>query len=462
MANKVTYILELRDHYSRVAEKVKAANERIKRSYDKVNVVIKKSTRLMREQFRALRANGAAMRTAGGEMTMGFTAGLGLIAGAALKTTAAFEQMEVAINTLSGGAKKGGALMKELKTFAATTPFEMTELMKSSQLLLGAQFAPEEVVGQLSMLGDVAAGTGARIDELVYTMTEIKQIGKASSIELKELTRRGFNVKKALQAMAAENGVILTMEQISEAASNGAITFDVVQAALKHVTGEGGLFNKMMILQSKTLKGVWSNAIDSMTFALDKMGKTLVKSTNLKKVIAQAADAVTKFAEKFEKFAEKHPDITLFIIGFLTLLAVMGPILILLGAMASGVGVLASAFAGLATVAGLVSAPVLAIGLAIAGVVAGIKYVYDNWDRIKGSLGIALTTEGGAAGTGGRSGRLRTSAPSESLAAGTAGKDVIELNIKAPEGTVEKVKQVGRRRGGRNLKVGVNNLASAI
>lgn len=95
--------------------------------------------------------------------------------------------------------------------------------------------------------------------------------------------------------------------------------------------------------------------------------------------------------EKMMQFLEKHPAIAKFAVALTVLLAVLGPLLIIFGALASAIGsiltlapILGTAFAALAGPVGIV------IGI-IAGLIAVGVLLYKNWDTIKAKAKAAWT-----------------------------------------------------------------------
>ena len=95
--------------------------------------------------------------------------------------------------------------------------------------------------------------------------------------------------------------------------------------------------------------------------------------------------------EKMMQFLEKHPAIAKFAVALTVLLAVLGPLLIIFGALASAIGsimslvwILGPAFAALAGPVGI------AIGIIAALIAVGVL-LYKNWDTIKAKAQAAWT-----------------------------------------------------------------------
>ena len=468
MANKVTYILELRDKYSQYARKIQQSSAKMVSQFETVKIKSMYLNDKLRKLAKTVNHVGQSMRNAGGNITMGFSAGAAVIGGFALKTTAQFEQMAIGITTLAGSASAGSKLMTDLKTFAATTPFEMKGLAKGAQTLIGmGEVLPNKIIPTMRKLGDLASGTGADIQSLAYEFSQIKSKGKADSIDLKQLALRGFNVLKVLQQMAKEQGHVFSMTDMQKFASEGQISFELVSAALDKVTGKGGRFNGMMAAQSKTLAGLWSNFTDEVDFAADSIGATLVELFDLKQVLKDLSIWVSNFAKKFNSFAKEHPTITKFVLGFVAFLAVVGPLLIVFGAMASGMSAMIALAPILGTALTFAFGP---IGLAVAAISLAIVGLITYWDEIMAKIhegvtfmaGVLGIDDEGATGSGGRSGKAqRMAASSESAATGQAMNDQLEVVVKTDEGTTASVKQ--RSSGGRSrrkLKTGINNAAA--
>lgn len=182
---------------------------------------------------------------------LGFQAVKSLIGGS-IDLAAQAEQSSVSFNVLLKDAKEAEKLLGDLRQFAASTPFEFPEIRDAGRMLLAFGFTASEVKGQLGVLGNIASGTGTNFGELAELIGKARVQNTIYSEDLNQLTGRGINV---LDGLADRFGV--TTDQVKKLASESKITFGDLNAVLKDLANTD--FAGLMVEQSKTLNGQWSN-----------------------------------------------------------------------------------------------------------------------------------------------------------------------------------------------------------
>ena len=95
-----------------------------------------------------------------------------------LRSAMQMEQLEVAFGTLFGSAETAKQVLADLGKFAAETPFQMPELASAGKQLAAFGVEAQAIVPQLRMLGDLAAGIGAPIEDLAYLFGTTKVQGR--------------------------------------------------------------------------------------------------------------------------------------------------------------------------------------------------------------------------------------------------------------------------------------------
>lgn len=186
---------------------------------------------------------------------------------AAISASAGMEQQRVAFTTMLGSAAAAQALIKDLAEFAASTPFQINEVVDASKKLIAFGETAGNVTGTLGRIGDVAAGLSIPLGELVeiYGKARVQQTLYAE--DLNQLAGRGIPIFEEL-------GKVLNVDasQIKKMGSEGKIQFGALEQVFKNLTKEGGKFAGLMDAQSKTLAGKWSNFNDNLDKSLTIMG----------------------------------------------------------------------------------------------------------------------------------------------------------------------------------------------
>jgi len=203
----------------------------------------------------------------------GLAAGLGFL----VKKAGDMEQIDIAFETMLGGAKKAKDLLSDLFLFAQKTPFEIPGLLMNTKLLLGMGIESKDMIETLTNLGNVAAGLSIPLERLALNYGQVKAQTKLTGRELRDFAIAGVPLLKTLAEMLGK-----TEAAITDMVSKGGIGFKKVEAAFKRMAGEGGRFNNLMQKQSKSLWGIWSNIKDAVNILAMELGGNLLP--NAKKV----------------------------------------------------------------------------------------------------------------------------------------------------------------------------------
>tara|TARA_Y100000310_G_scaffold320268_1_gene376553 strand:+ start:12535 stop:13941 length:1407 start_codon:yes stop_codon:yes gene_type:complete len=468
VANKVVYILELQDKYSRVAQKIKTANERVQRSMEGVKQKARQTSLQIRKFAQEVDLLNK-MSDVGKRMTLGLTlpitfAGKKLLDAASdaeesrQKFGVVFEDVSIQADKMRNSIAKSYGMSK----------LETTELMAATgDLLAGFGFEGDmaldlsskvqTLAADLASFGNIQGGTKRASEALTKGL-----LGERESMKLLGIAILEEDVKAKVQALAATGALTgMTMRQAKAYATLQLATEQSTNAEGDFKRSSSSLANQQRIMKAR---------ISDVSVEL---GSKLIP------IALKAITVINKVTDWFGSLSDTSQNVILSVLG---IVAVLGPVLVGLAAivsavgvlaplfsfLAAGVGILTTAFSVFGAVAGIALAPAilpfLAIGAAIAAVIAALYLLWDNYDAIvsKVSEGIefvanvlGIDKQGEGESTGGRSGKL-------AAAAGT--KDVIEVVVKADQGTTAEAAPPKRRGGGRSnrsLNVGVNTVASS-
>lgn len=179
-----------------------------------------------------------------------------------------FQQLEIAFGTMLKSKEKANALMAQMTDLAAKTPFGLQEVSEGAKRLLAFQVPAEEVTETLRRMGDVAAGLGVPMGQLIHVYGQVKAQGKLMTNDLYQFMNAGIPIIAELSKVVGKSET-----EIKDMVSAGKIGFPEVQAVIKGMTDEGGLFYNLMAEQSKSLGGQISNLGDSFDQMLNEIGK---------------------------------------------------------------------------------------------------------------------------------------------------------------------------------------------
>lgn len=228
----------------------------------------------VRDASRQIEADGGSIeksisRVKTGLATLGVGLGFKEITSAIANTRGEFQQLEVAFNTMLGSEEKATALMSQLIRTAAITPFGLQEVATGAKQLLAFGMEADKVNETLTRLGDISAGLGTNLGDLVYLYGTTMAQGRLYTQDLNQFTGRGIPMigELAKQFGVAEN-------KVKELVEAGKVGFPEVQKVIESLTGEGSKFGGLMEEQSKTISGQISNIEDAFDTMLNEIGKS--------------------------------------------------------------------------------------------------------------------------------------------------------------------------------------------
>lgn len=190
-------------------------------------------------------------------LMLGRFTGVGLTAAGAIRGVGSslreFGQAEVAakdFGVLTGSMEQGTAMFRELRELAKTSPLNLQGVSKGARTLLSFGAEAEKVVGLLKMLGEVSGGNAQRFESLALVMGQVNAAQRLTGQDLLQFVNAGWN---PLLQISQDTGV--SMSELRKRMEEGAISFAMVEQALRRATGAGGMFEGRMAEMSNTLDG---------------------------------------------------------------------------------------------------------------------------------------------------------------------------------------------------------------
>lgn len=184
-----------------------------------------------------------------------------------------FQQTEMAFKTMLQSEEKANTLMKELIRTAAITPFGVDDVTEGAKQLLAFNVAAEDVNKTLIGLGDVSAGMGIRLSDMVMLYGTTIAKGKMDTMDLYQFLNRGIPIADELakvMGLDLNNAIAEVQKQIKA----GKVTSDVFIQAMQNMTSQGSKFGGLMEAQSQTITGQISNIEDGVEQMFNELGRS--------------------------------------------------------------------------------------------------------------------------------------------------------------------------------------------
>lgn len=314
MANfNIAYLIELKDRYTKVAQKIAQVNQRMRESFATLeNKLGSLNTRLddTKAKFRKL-------SDVGKDAFVGYSVPIGLAIGGIIKMGAELEDTRMVFTTMLGDAQKADKMVSDVMKMASKTPFETPELLNATKLMLNFGVAEKDVMKNLQMLGDISGGNKNRFQSLALAFSQVQSQGRLMGQDLLQMIGQGFN---PLQVISEKTGK--SMGELKDLMSKGAITAEMVTRAMEIATSKGGRYYELMAKQATTFNGLMSTLSDNFGLAGAKLGEKLMP------YIKPFVITLIKMTENLEKV---NPKILMVIMGFLGLTAVIPALMVLIG-----------------------------------------------------------------------------------------------------------------------------------
>lgn len=260
------------------------------------------------------------------------SAGIIGLGASGVKFNAQLEQYQTAFTTLIGDSEKAAEAISKIQSDASLTPFSTESLIEANQYLISAGVEAEESEKMILALGDAIAATGGGSNELsrmAQNLQQIKNLGKASSVDIKQFANAGINIYGLLAD---------TMGITTEKAKDMDVTYEQLVDAFTKASSEGGKYFGAMAQQSETLNGSISSLKDQINQLLGEL------TAELMPIIKNVLSYVRDFLKMLK---EMSPEQKAMITRIAEVIALLGPALTVIGNITSKIGGLATGIGAL-------------------------------------------------------------------------------------------------------------------
>lgn len=184
-----------------------------------------------------------------------------------IEATGKMQQLQVALSTILQDKSKADQLIADIVQFAAKTPFNLDDVATGAKQLLAYGSSADNVVNELSMLGDVASGLQIPIGQLIYLYGTLRTQGRAMTVDIRQFAGRGIPIYEELAKVLG-----VSKDQVDELVKEGKVGFKEVEQAFKNMTSEGGKFANLMESSAGTWPQRLSNIEDTLFQKMNEFG----------------------------------------------------------------------------------------------------------------------------------------------------------------------------------------------
>lgn len=294
-------------------------------------------------------------KAAGEQMTMSFTLPAAVIGGSAIKAFADMEKLEKSLTAIAGSSQAAQEQLGRLRTLALEPGIDLEQAVQASIRLQTVGYAAEEAertILQMSKAITLAGGTADDLNEVVRQMTQMESRGKILQEDFAVIQERVPNIGIALQqAFGTTNIQAIRDSGISVREFNDRLV-QAIATNQTYQSVQGGVSNAITNFQS------------AIRQALAVVGKAINDNVNLTAVMDRLAAFVNRVAEGFASLSPRMQSI---ILAIAALAMAIGPLVFVLGSVATVLPVLTSGFTALGAAISFILGP---IGLTIAALTA--------------------------------------------------------------------------------------------
>lgn len=293
---------------------------------------------------------------------LGLTAAVDAFTASILKGGIAYNaQMQTfntRLTTLTGTAEGADKVLSQIKKDALATPFDVASLTQAESLLLSTGLSAEDARDDILSLGDAISASGggnAELQRMAVNLQQIKNVGKASALDIKQFAYAGIDIYGLLA-----DSMGITREE----AADLDVTYEMLSKALKKASSEGGKYYGAMKNQSKTYNGAMSNLSESIDVLKGKLSEGLFNAV---------AKLIPKLTELFDWLGKNSDIIVSIAVPLLTFINLLAGMMI--------VTKVAKALSAMFTV--LAANPIMLVVAAIGALVAGFVILWNKSEAFR-------------------------------------------------------------------------------
>jgi tape measure domain-containing protein len=265
---------------------------------------------------------GGKMQSVGTTLSQSLTLPIIALGGAALKSFADMERLQLGLTAIMGSSKAAEVELKKLRKTAENPGLALPQVVQASSTLQAVGLSADAARETILQFGNATAraGKGAVVfDELIFAFSKIQSTGKITQESLNQIAERLPGFSTLLQETFGAS----TAEGIN-ATGISAVNFSkqTVEALSTLERAKGGLGN------------AFDNLKDNVTASLSELGKTINESLKLEQVFIKVSEKIQMLVDKFKALTPQQQEN---IVKFGLIIAAIGPVILIIGQFATSI-----------------------------------------------------------------------------------------------------------------------------
>lgn len=351
MANKVSFIIQFKDQFGRVAQKVDRQFKNIKKSADRANKSVVAFARKTKASLKELKANLAAT---GAAMTAAVTVPMALMSRSMINAASDAEETANKFKEVFKGiGPQANKTVRELsKGFGLATSTTQELLSDTGDLLVGLGLTREQALKMSASVVRLSADVSSFKNVQGGTARASEALTKALLGE-REMLKETFKTAVLEEEVKKRARLIrLRDRKLTEQQAKALATLAIVTDRNKDAIGD-------LARTQNSYANVVRESQEATKEASESFGRLMLPmATKIAKVFTKIMNAINDLSPPMKKFV-------LILAGAV---AVAGPLLLLL--------------AGIGAAMAFISLPVLAVGAAIGALIVAGAMLAANWDEV--------------------------------------------------------------------------------
>jgi tape measure domain-containing protein len=349
---------------------------------NKINVALTLETsgfqRSLQMAEKSLARFGRQMANAGETLTQSLTAPLGGLGLAAVKSFADMEKLNKGLTAIMGSSEMAAEELQKLREVAKLPGLGLKEAVQGSINLQAVGLSADEARSTLFGFGKALAAVGKgkfELEAIQYQLTQMISKNKLLAEDYKVIQSNLPLMAAGMEAAFGTNN-IEAIRDTGISAKEFTLRLSEALAKLPQTQNvTGGLAN------------AFENFSDNVFIAASELGGIIAEALDLEGIMTKLSDSLQSAVSWFKQLS---PGVQKAIVVFAAILAGIGPVIFIVGKLASSVAYLITAFKSLISIGPKIAAawafitgPIGLTIAAIAGVIAVLVILYKRFEVVR-------------------------------------------------------------------------------